>query len=367
VHDEFRPRIEKARTTEEARAVLQGMLDTLHESHFAILPTEAYVTIRGSGGGPGSAGFAVRVVGGKALVTSVDAGSPAARAGVRPGWDLLRSGADEMAPLIARVDKVYHDSTLRELMLGEAIDQRLAGSAGESREFVFDDGNGNTVRWTIVLAKPPGNVTQFGFLPPMYVSFEARRVRPGIGYFRLNVFLDVSTVMDAFGRAVEDCANCRGFIIDVRGNPGGIGAMAMGIASWFVDQPGQQLGTLYLRDSTLKFTIFPRLNPFKGRLAFLVDGASASTSEILAGGLQDLGRARIFGTRTAGAALPSVIEVLPNGDGFQYAVANYISNGGKPLEGRGVTPDAPVELTRKALLAGEDVPLNAAILWIAGP
>ena len=49
--------------------------------------------------------------------------------------------------------------------------------------------------------------------------------------------------------------------------------------------------------------------------------------------MKDVKRARIFGTRTAGAALPSVISKLPNGDGFQYAIANYISEGGKPLEG----------------------------------
>jgi carboxyl-terminal processing protease len=95
-----------------------------------------------------------------------------------------------------------------------------------------------------------------------------------------------------------------------------------------------------------------------------VDGASASTSEILAGGLKDIGRARIFGTRTAAAALPSSIEQLPNGDGFQYAQANYISEGGKPLEGLGVIPDVVAPLTREALLARGDPALDEALKWI---
>ena len=86
-----------------------------------------------------------------------------------------------------------------------------------------------------------------------------------------------------------------------------------------------------MRDSTIKFVVNPRLNTFSGPVAILVDGASASTSEILAGGMKDLGRARIFGTHTAAAALPSFFEKLPNGDGFQYAIANYVSEGGKPL------------------------------------
>jgi carboxyl-terminal processing protease len=136
------------------------------------------------------------------------------------------------------------------------------------------------------------------------------------------------------------------------------------MSGWFIEQPGQRLGTLYMRDTMLKFVVNPRANTFSGPLAILVDGASASTSEIFAGGMKDLGRARIFGTHTAAAALPSLFEKLPNGDGFQYAIANYISEGGQPLEGLGVTPDVETPLSREALLAGKDPALDAAIAWI---
>src|ERR1700688_1683989 len=119
-----------------------------------------------------------------------------------------------------------------------------------------------------------------------------------------------------------------------------------------------------MRDATLNCVINPRAEVFAGPVAVLVDGSSASTSEIFAGGLKDLGRARIFGTRTAAAALPSVIQKLPNGDGFQYAVANYISEGGKALAGAGVTHDVEVKLTRQAPLAGHDPVVDAALEWI---
>jgi carboxyl-terminal processing protease len=89
-----------------------------------------------------------------------------------------------------------------------------------------------------------------------------------------------------------------------------------------------------------------------------------STSEIMAAGLQDIGRARIFGVRTAGAALPSTVEQLPNGDRFQYAVANYLSTGGRVLEGQGVLPDQVVTPDRASLLAGADPILDAALHWI---
>jgi carboxyl-terminal processing protease len=116
----------------------------------------------------------------------------------------------------------------------------------------------------------------------------------------------------------------------------------------------------------VNFAVFPRPEPFQGPLAILVDGCSASTSEIFAGGMQDLKRAHVFGTHTAGAALPSMFTKLPNGDGFQYAIANYISQGGKPLEGVGVTPDQEVKLTRHQLLEGQDPVLDAAVSWIHG-
>jgi len=170
--------------------------------------------------------------------------------------------------------------------------------------------------------------------------------------------------MGQFGQTVQDCAKCDGLVIDLRGNPGGIGAMAMGMAGFLTDKPDQRLGTMYMRGATLKFVINPRAGAYTGPVAILVDRLSASTSEIFAGGLQDIGRARVFGERTAGAALPSVFARLPNGDGFQYAVANYISEGGQALEAHGVTPDVEVKLTRQGLLAGHDAVLEAALEWI---
>jgi carboxyl-terminal processing protease len=143
--------------------------------------------------------------------------------------------------------------------------------------------------------------------------------------------------------------------------------MAMGLAGWFIEEQGRRLGTMLTRSTPLNFVVNPRLPLFRGPVAILVDGLSASTSEIFAGGMQDLKRARIFGSRTAGAALPSFIERLPNGDGFQCATANYLSQSGKPLEGAGVIPDVMAPPTRALLLAGKDAALEAAIHWIHYP
>jgi len=185
-------------------------------------------------------------------------------------------------------------------------------------------------------------VVTFGNLPEMHLIFETKLLPSGSGYIRFNEFLDPVSLMPKIEKAVKDYANAPGIILDLRGNRGGIGIMAMGIAGFFISEPGQKLGEMTMREATLKFVVFPRAETYKGRLAILVDSGSASTTEIFAQGMQDLGRARIFGTLTAGAALPSDIVLLPNGDRFQFAEASYTSVKGKVLEGNGVTPDVEV-------------------------
>jgi carboxyl-terminal processing protease len=367
IHDELRPAVEKANTMDAARAVIGDMLGRLHQTHFGVIPAELYSSIDDghSRGGESTTGMDIRVVGTQALVTSVQTGSSAARGGVQPGWLILKIGDLDLDLVIAKLDESYAKSTLRELVARRTVMSRLEGKPGESVEVEFLDGRDQRVRKTLLQEKPKGTLAQFGYLYPAHVWFDSSKVGGGnIGCVSFNMFLDPARLMNLFAEAVQSCIKCNGFVIDLRGNPGGIGVMAMGMAGWFIDKPDQQLGTLYMRDTTLKFIVNPRVNTFAGPVAILVDGASASTSEIMAGGMKDLGRARIFGTRTAAAALPSVLEMLPNGDGFQYAIANYISEGGKPLEGLGVTPDVEAPITRKALLEGKDPALDAAIAWI---
>jgi carboxyl-terminal processing protease len=364
IHDEFKPKVEAADSMDAVRAVMSQMLARLHQTHFGIVPADLYSNVDASGSSDVTTGIDVRVIGAQVLVTSVEPGSSAAAQGVRPGWEILKITGADLAPVVAEMSTTYAGSTLRDLMLRRAILARLDGGSAESIAVEFLDGANKHVVKTLAQANSKGDLVQFGYLTPMHVWITSSRIGGGIGYMGFNAFLDPERLMTSFGEAVQSCRACDGFIIDLRGNPGGIGIMAMGMAGWFISKPDQKLGTLYLRDDTLKFVVNPRLTTFAGPLAILVDGASASTSEIMAQGLKDLGRARIFGTHTAGAALPSLFDKLPDGDGFQYAIANYISEGGQPLEGLGVTPDVETPITREALLAGKDPALDAAVAWV---
>ncbi len=367
VHDELRPKVEVAKTEGAVREILNDMVGRLKQTHFGIFPGDVYHDLDASGthnSGEADIGIELRIIDGRALVTEVYPASPAAAKGVKPGWEILRIGDKEVAPVVARIRKQFADSSLLDLRLNRAVLTRLQGSEGSAVSVELLDGADRKVALEVVRAAPRGKLASLGNLPPMPTWSEWRRLPEDIGYIRFNIFLDPDGLAKTMEEAMKGCRDCRGFVLDLRGNPGGIGGLAMGVAGWFTDQSGLQLGTEYLRGMTLKFVIFPRPQPFLGPLAVLVDGCSASTSEILAGGLKDIGRARLFGTRTAAAALPSVIDRLPNGDGFQYAVANYISQGGKPLEGIGAIPDQEVRLTREQLLQGKDPALNAAMTWI---
>jgi carboxyl-terminal processing protease len=283
---------------------------------------------------------------------------------VKPGWLVVEADGKPVAESIARVREAFADSTLLDLMLARAIEGRLSADRGKSVKILFEDGEGKEQSLALESAEPSGKPVVFGNMPAMYVTYESRTVTPEVGYITFNAFMDPATTMQAFARDMASFADTRGLIIDLRGNPGGIGGMAMGMGGWFVSDSKKSLGTMSTRDSELNFVLNPRLSPYRGKVAVLIDGLSGSTSEILAAGLRDLGLARLFGTRTAGAALPSLFERLPNGDGFQYAFGNYVSASGDVLEGKGVAPDQEVVPTREALLEGRDPVIDAAVAWI---
>jgi carboxyl-terminal processing protease len=101
-------------------------------------------------------------------------------------------------------------------------------------------------------------------------------------------------------------------------------------------------------------------------VALLIDEGSGSTSEIMAQGLRDAGRVRLFGRTTAGAALPSIIIELPSGDMLQYAISDYISASGHRMEGVGVQPDERIPVDSALIRKYGDPVLHRARNWLVG-
>ena len=139
--------------------------------------------------------------------------------------------------------------------------------------------------------------------------------------------------------------------------------MATGMTGLLVDVP-TNLGTLVMRKGHITYQGYPQTGRYRGPVALLVDGSSASTSEMLAAGLQEAGRARIFGETSLGESLPSLFKKLPSGDILQYAVGDYHTPNGYRIEKNGVVPDEIIVPAPEDLEKGLDLPLQRATEWI---
>jgi carboxyl-terminal processing protease len=215
---------------------------------------------------------------------------------------------------------------------------------------------------------------RFGNLPPVQFRFGAERIvgESGISVGVIGFNFWMMPVAAAFEDALISMLDADGIVLDLRGNPGGVAGLSGGIAGYFIPT-AEVLGTLQYRTGELRLPVNPRfvsregkaIDPYSGPVAILIDQFSASTSEIFAAGLQDLGRARLFGETSAAAALPAVVEELPNGDFLMHPMADLKRPNGGRIEGIGVVPDMVVPVTRAGLLRGEDEALQAALEWIA--
>ncbi len=335
--------------------------------------------------GPGYSGLDIALVEGETTVLRVAPDSPAAAAGVLPGWTIIAVDGTRLADALRGLREALaresdtnspHTRQLRtELAVAGA--SFAEGSAGATRTLTFATADGER-DVALTLSAPPLGAQEFGNLPPLPISVGSRVVEIAapakpirIGVIDFNIWLTGASA--SIDRAVDSLRSCDGIVIDLRGNPGGLGAMSMGVAGHFLSEPAS-LGSMIGRDTTLEFKATPRkvstagkrVRPYSKPLAILVDARSASTSEVFAGGLQDLGRARVFGETSAGMALPAQAIELPNGDVLMHAVADFVTSKGTRMEGRGVIPDEVAVPTRAELLAGNDAALLAATNWISG-
>lgn len=368
----YQPQIEQADSAESAIAVLEAMLGELGQSHFGIIPRQTYRAIerQSARGGPGWSGLTLRWIGDQFVVTRVQPGSPAEAAGVQVGWvvgQTRRLNSDQVLTaneIIEESRETAKHAVMRpetELSLHAAA--LVSGPIDQHIQLACLDLKNQPQTVDLTLVKGPGEPAKLGNLPTFYVDFDYQKLEGGLGLIRFNAFLDPSRLIRLYQQALQDPHNQNGLIIDLRGNLGGAVILAMGMSGWFVDQP-HSLGLMEMKNTPLKLAINPRRPKFSGPVAILIDECSISCAELLSGGLQELGVARVFGSRSAGLVLPSTVIKLPTGDGFQYAMAGFESTGGREFEKNGVLPDEEIVLTRESLARDPDPVLTAARQWI---
>lgn len=177
-----------------------------------------------------------------------------------------------------------------------------------------------------------------------------------IGYLSISQFEEVTTKQ--FKAAVEDLQSqgMKGLVIDIRNNPGGLLDTVVGMLKYM------------LPDGLIVYTEDKQGNrkEYKGQdndefnlpLAVLVNGNSASASEIFAGAIQDYGKGTIIGTQTYGKGIVQTVKPLTDGSAIKFTIAKYFTPKGQDIHGKGVTPDIVVEYDTDADV---DTQLDAAI------
>ena len=303
-------------------SAIRGMVSDL-DDHSQYLDAEQYQDIRISTTGSYSGvGLEVSAQDGVVIVVAPIDDTPAERAGILGG-----------DTIIAVDGKVVNSDHLHETIA------KMRGRAG--------------TRVTVTVTREDEESP---------IVFELRRerirvasvsheiLRPGVGYVRVSQFND-STANELSG-AIDDMQDRKdamldGLILDLRNNPGGVLDSAVDVSDLFLDA-----GTIVVADGRTAESRFTR-KAHRGDvldgagMVVLVNGGSASASEIVAGALQDHNRAMVVGTATFGKGLVQTVMPLSRGRAIKLTTSRFFTPSGDSIHEKGIFPDFVVEETRK--------------------
>jgi carboxyl-terminal processing protease len=249
-------------------------------------------------------------------VVSPVEGTPAYDAGIKAGDRIIR----------------IEEKSTQDMTLMEAV-KMIRGPKGTEIDLtIARDGSEKPIDFTITRDVIP------------LISARHQLLAPDMGYIRVSSFQNKTA--DEVAEALEELEQGRslqGLIIDLRNNPGGLLTQAMDVSDLFLDEG--IIVTTKGRDTSQDIVskahrdITSRLYP----IVVLVNGGSASASEIVAGALQDNDRAVVLGTRTFGKGSVQTVLPLSDGSGLRLTTAKYYTPSGKSIQSSGIIPDIELE------------------------
>ncbi|MEX0954686.1 MAG: S41 family peptidase [Rhizobiaceae bacterium] len=312
-------------------SAINGMLTSL-DPHSSYLNPEAAQDMRVQTRGEfGGLGIEVTLENELVKVIAPMEDTPAARAGVLAG------------DYISEIDGVE----VRGLTLAEAVD-KMRGKVNSPIDLtILREGAVEPIKITIVR-------------DIIKVKAVRYRVDEDVGYMKINSFTERASddLRNAIGRIGEEAGGedkIKGYVLDLRLNPGGLLDQAVGISDTFLDR-GEIVSTRG-RDAK-DVTRFDSRDGdlINGKpLIVLINGGSASASEIVAGALQDHKRATVLGTKSFGKGSVQTIIPLAENGALRLTTALYYTPSGKSIQGTGIHPDVRVEQPLPAELLGRDV------------
>jgi carboxyl-terminal processing protease len=313
---------------------ISGMLSGL-DPHSAYLNKEEFREMQiGTQGEFGGIGIEIGVEDGFIKVVAPMDDSPASRAGVKAG-DLIVKLGDQFIKGIPVNDAIKQMRGIPDTPITLTIERK-----GEEKPLVF------TLVRSIIKVQ----------------SVKATLIEPGYAYFRISQFqAPTGEALAAAVRAVfaQNQGPMKGMILDLRNDPGGLLDAAVAVSAAFLPRNSLVVYTDgRAEDAKMRLTATPENYLFSGKrdylatlppeikdvpMVVLVNGGSASASEIVAGALQDNNRAVVMGEPTFGKASVQTVMPLVDGSAIKLTIARYYTPSGRSLQARGIVPDILLE------------------------
>ncbi len=306
-----------------SQAAIEGMVEVIDDPYTSYLNAEDYqlssTSLEGEFGGIGAH---VTVKDGQITIIAPIADSPAEKAGIRAG------------DIIVEVD----GQPASEMSLAEAV-LEIRGPEGTAvRLLVLHQGDTEPEEIEIIRAKIE--------LPSVRFEMKEDIAYINITHFSQRTNEELSPVLES---VIQQMAT--GIILDLRSNPGGSLEAVVDVASHFLEE-GIVVSIVDNEEKQTGLEVEPNGATIDLPMVVLVDNYSASGSEVLAGALQDYGRATIAGAKTYGKGSVNILRQLKDGSGLYVTTARWLTPNGRLIEGEGLYPDYELELV------GED-----AIQW----
>ncbi|MDH5389323.1 MAG: S41 family peptidase [Gammaproteobacteria bacterium] len=293
---------------------IKGMLSGL-DPHSTYLNPDEYKELKiGTTGQFGGLGIQVGMEDGFVKVISPIDDTPAFRAGIKSG------------DLVVRLD----DKSVKGMSLNDAV-KIMRGKPGSDIELTIVR-KGEDKPLVIVVTRAIIKVD----------SVKNRMLEPGFGYVRISNFQSKTPkdLLKAINSLKKEFGNdLKGLVLDLRNNPGGVLNAAADVSDMFINKGKLVYTEGRIENSKFEFNAKPGDVMNNAPIVVLINGGSASASEIVAGALQDHHRAVVMGSKSFGKGSVQTIQELRSGGAVKITTARYFTPAGRSIQGEGITPD----------------------------
>ncbi len=317
--------VESIDDKELIESAIRGLLEGL-DPHSSYLDETAFQNLQeGTSGEFGGLGIEISMENGFVKVIAPIDDTPAQKAGIQAG------------DLIIRLD----DSPVKGMSLGAAIEIMRGKPGTDINLTIAREG----LDQPLVLTITRETITR--------KSAWTRTLEPGYGYLRISNFQtntanDAQRVLESLKE--ENDGSLKGLILDLRNNPGGILSGAVAISDLFLEEGLIVYTEGRVNDSKLTFDAKPVDLINSAPMVVLVNGGSASASEIVAGALQDHNRALIIGQKTFGKGSVQTILPMTNESALKLTTARYYTPSGRSIQASGIVPDIAIDEVKIELI-----------------